>query len=73
MTALDLLKAIPHVPMFLRNTVPTRASNSDMKRWLKTSSVLINGKRPLPNDTIEFPVTECVFFPKSEKLRVTMA
>ena len=39
----------------------------------KTPAVLINGTRPKPQDAINFPVTELVFFPKSQKLRVTMA
>lgn len=73
MNALEFLKSITHVPMFIRNEKPIRASNGDRKRWLNDSAVLINGTRPKPQDTIEFPVTELVFFPKSEKLRVTMA
>jgi len=48
-----------------------KPSNSELKRWLMKASVIINGVRPKPWDTIEYPITELVFFPKS-KYRCTV-
>jgi len=48
-----------------------RPSRSEVKRWLKKSSVVINGQKPEPTDEIEFPITELVFFPKSKRRKCT--
>lgn len=72
MTALDFLVSLPHVPMGHNGTMPVTASNSERRRWLMSKSVVINGVRPDWKDEIEFPITELVFFPKSEKKRCTM-
>lgn len=72
MTALELLKSIPHLPMFVRNGHVVKAGTSQMKRWLQDKAVQINGKRPAPNDELEFPITELVFFPKSKEKRCTL-
>ena len=63
-----LLEVVPHLPMHLNGSMPQKPSNS---RWLKNRSVLINGVKPDWNDEVCFPVTELVFFPKSNR-RVTM-
>jgi hypothetical protein len=73
MTAIEFIKTIPVLPMMLENGKPKKMSNGDIKRLLKQSAIQINGKRPQPNDPISFPVTNCVFFPKSENKRVTFA
>ena len=71
MTALELLKSIPHLPMFIRNGHVAKAGTSQCKRWLQDKAVLINGQRPGPNDEVELPITELVFFPKSKEKKVT--
>lgn len=48
------------------------ASSSEKKRWLENGAVIINGKRCKPDDIVEFPISELVFFPNSEKRRCTM-
>ena len=40
-----------------------KPSNSELRRWLKNGAVIVNGQRPKPGDTIEWPITELVFFP----------
>ena len=71
MTALEFLKELP------RNWLPVNTdrgihapSNSDLWRWLKNGSVVINGLRPKPNDAVEFPVIEFVFFPKGRRVTI---
>jgi preprotein translocase subunit Sss1 len=49
-----------------------KASNSEMRRWLKSKSVLINGRTPDWDEIVEFPVTELVLFPRSKKNRCTL-
>ncbi len=68
-TAFEYLKFIKehgHLPMSTEKPC-TEASNAEIKRWLKSSSVIINGKKPNVNDEIEFPITELVFFPKGRR------
>ncbi len=69
LTALNYLKCFKeygHLPMSVERPC-TEATNSEIKRWLKSGSVIINGKRPNINDEIEFPITELVFFPKGKR------
>jgi hypothetical protein len=51
-----------------KHGVPT---NSELRRWLDSRSVLINGKAPTAKEEITFPIVELVYFPKS-KSRVTI-
>ena len=47
-------------------------SNSEVRRWIKNGSILINGKRPTSIDwKIDFPITQLVLFPKG-KSRCTL-
>jgi hypothetical protein len=57
--------------MGTNGTQPVKASNSDRRRWLQNKAILINGARSNWDDEIEFPVTELVFFPNSDKKRCT--
>jgi hypothetical protein len=70
MTTFEFIKRFRHLPMSIERSC-TEATNSEIKRWFKQGAVIINGKRPKPNDEIEFPVTEIVFFPKGKR-RTTM-
>ena len=47
------------------------ASNSEVKRWIDSQSVLINGETVEWNEEMNFPLISVVVFPKSEK-RVTL-
>jgi len=67
MQAFKFLCSIPHVPMQFNGTQPVAASNSERRRWLQNKSVIINGTKPNWNDEISMPVTELVFFPKSDR------
>lgn len=49
----------------------TTATNSEKRRWLQNKSVIINDKKPGPDEEIEFPISNLVFFPKSN-LKITM-
>ena len=68
MTALDYLKrwSKSHLPKSVERGIK-EPSNGDLRRWLNTRSVVINGKTPLAFEEIEFPITELVFFPKSKR------
>jgi len=49
-----------------------KASNSEKRRWLEQKSILLNGKRPGPDDVMEINIFELIFFPKSEKRKTTI-
>lgn len=67
MKAFELLKSLrdrAHVCPRSRERGKTGSpSNSEIRRWLEKGSVLINGKRPEPNDLVAFPISQLVFFP----------
>jgi hypothetical protein len=71
MQAWKFLCSLPHVPMQFNGNQAVVASNSEKRRWLQNRSVIINGVKPDWKDEICFPVTELVFFPKSNR-RTTM-
>ncbi len=62
----------PAIPMATNGTKPVPASNSQIRRWLVDKAVLINGATPGPDDQVDFPITQLVFFPKSDKKRTTL-
>jgi hypothetical protein len=66
MTAFEFLKTIRYLPMSVERPC-SKASNSEIKRWLRKKSVLINGLLPDVNDVIKFPVFQLVFFPKGKR------
>lgn len=71
MQAWKFLCSLPHLPMQFNGNQAVKASNSERRRWLQNRSVIINGVKPDWRDEISFPVTELVFFPKSNR-RTTM-
>jgi tyrosyl-tRNA synthetase len=51
----------------------TKASKSELRRWLEQSSVAINGKKiQNPQEMLTFPIQSLVLFPKSETKRITI-
>lgn len=71
MTAFELLKSIKWPPMSKEHPC-TYPSHSELKRWLKKKSVLINGVTPDVNDEVKLPIDELVFFHKSPHRIVTI-
>jgi hypothetical protein len=71
MNALEFIKGFDHLPMVEKQNKAIKISNKEKKRLLENSAVLLNGKRPKPNDEIEFPVWQLIFFPKSDTKRCT--
>lgn len=79
MTALEFVLSMrPCVPMSRERKADGTAennglaSNSEIRRWLDQSAVIINGKKPKAKEMITLPVTQLIFFPKSEKSRTTV-
>jgi hypothetical protein len=55
-----------------KGTPASWPSKSEIRRWLDQQSVIINGKKPKSKDIVQLPVTQLVFFPKSDKKRATV-
>ena len=70
MKAIEFIKELPFKPQSREGKGCGEPSNSELKRWLNTSSVVINGVCPKPGDEVSRPITELIFFPKGN--RVTM-
>jgi ribose 1,5-bisphosphokinase PhnN len=47
------------------------ATKSEIRRWLKNGSVVVNGERMVLDELIDFPIFSLVFFP-SGKRRTTV-
>lgn len=71
MNAFEYLKSFNHLPMLLDGNKPKKATNSDIRRWIESKSIQINGVTITKETDIVFPVTSLVFFPRS-KNKVTM-
>ena len=62
----------PAIPMSTERPC-TVTSNSELRRWIKDGSVIINGERVKIDQEIEpGDVDSLVFFPKSDKKRTTL-
>lgn len=73
MKAIDFLKEISgYCGGFHSREFPKqKASTSELKRWLNSSSVIINGNKPMWDIEIEFPIFQMILFPKSP-LKITI-
>lgn len=70
-TAFDTIKYLGVIPTSNENA-PNPPSNSELRRWLDQKAVIINGKTPSSKEMVQWPITQLVFFPKSEKRRTTV-
>lgn len=71
MTAFEFILHLGVIPMSIEKPC-TKPTNSEIKRWLNQSAVIINNQAAKPNDEIQFPVTHLVFFPKSANRKTTV-
>lgn len=72
MKALNFLISLrPAIPMSTSQGCKP-ASNSEIRRWITDGSVTFNHERCAPDEEIDFRVHSLIFFPKSEKRRVTL-
>lgn len=70
MKAWQFLIDLHSVCHFMSRERSGKASNSELKRWLQNQSVIINGRRIKWNEEVDFPVKECILFPKRNKTTV---
>lgn len=47
-------------------------SNGELRRWLKKGSVSVNNKTLTADASVEWPITNLVFFPKNDRMRCTI-
>jgi len=66
MTALKWIRQFKHLPMSTERPA-TKASNAEIKRWIKSGSVLFNAEKVDINDEIDFEIFSLVFFPKGKR------
>ena len=72
MTVLQyLIQLRPALPMSVEKPC-TPVSNSELRRWIKDGSVIINGERWQPDEEAPVWVFSLVFFPKSPTRRCTV-
>jgi acetone carboxylase gamma subunit len=72
MQALEFVLSMrPAVPFSIEKGC-AEATNSEIRRWFKNKAIRVNGEMVGWDDTITFPVTDLVFFPKSPKRKTTL-
>lgn len=73
MTAKELMLDLHKLCHFMSTERPgTKASSSEVIRWLNNKAVSINSYNPSPQELVQFPVQNLVLFPKSDKRRCTL-
>lgn len=63
--AIDFIKGLPRE--WLPRGAKGNPSNTEIYNWLKGGAIVINGRKPLPNDYVEYPIMELVFFPSGRR------
>lgn len=72
-TCIQYLRSLHDVCKFSsQERGPGPASGSELQRWLRSGSLMINGAAVQPGDPLPFPVRSVVLFPKSKKRRCTI-
>ena len=71
MTALEFLKylrGLSYLPVSASGELPCHPpSSSEIKRWLRTGTVILNGSRAAPDNEVAFPITKLIFFPEGKR------
>jgi hypothetical protein len=66
-----LISLKPAIPMSKEKPCSV-ASNSEIRRWCRDKSVILDGKAVTAEEVVDFPVTSLVLFPKSKNNRCTL-
>jgi hypothetical protein len=61
----------PSIPMSIEKPC-TIMTNGELRRHIEQGGVLFNHEKVSVNEEIDFPVFSLIFFPKSDKRRVTL-
>ena len=76
MTVINWLKMLRDdyhcVPRSKEGAKLAKPSNSELHRWCKKSSVLLNGVKVQPKDEVPDWVWQLTFFPKNDKARCSV-
>lgn len=72
-TIFQFIKELHLICQFQSIETPNKlASNSEIRRWIDQSSVLINNERCKPDELLDFPIISMVLFPKSDTKKTTI-
>lgn len=70
MTAWQYMIDLHQVCNFMSRERSGKATNSELKRWLKNQSVQLNGRRISWDEDVDFPVKQLILFPKKRKTTI---
>lgn len=65
MTAWEFLRDLHKVCHFQSRERTGDASNSELKRWIQSQSLVINAERVTWDEPMDFPLISVVLFPKN--------
>jgi hypothetical protein len=63
--AWEFLRGLHSVCHFQSRERVGEASNSELKRWIQSQSLVINGERVTPDELMDFHMFSVVLFPKN--------
>ena len=66
MNAWQFLIELNKVCFFMSKERTGRASNSELKRWLKNQAVIVNGESIKWDEPMDFTIYSFVLFPKTK-------
>lgn len=72
MTGLQYILGLHELCRFMSTERPGVATNGEVRRWLQSRVVLINGEPLDASELVDFPVMSLVLFPRSAKRRTTL-
>lgn len=70
MTAWEYLRELHTVCHFMSRERTGKASSSELKRWLQSQAVLLNGRRIKWDEEVDFPVEQLILFPKKNRTTI---
>lgn len=64
MNAWEFLMDLNKVCHFMSRERTGKASNSELKRWIKNKALVVNGEKVEWDELMDFPIISVVLFPK---------
>ena len=72
LTGLQYILSLHELCRFMSTERPGVATNGEVRRWLQSRVVIVNGYPLEANETIDYPIRSLVLFPKSPVRRTTI-
>ena len=72
LTGLQYILSLHELCRFMSTERPGVATNGEVRRWLQSRVVIVNGEPLDASELVDFPIMSLGLFPKSAKRRTTL-